>query len=104
MGAVVDVLHVGSEDIETIKKQYSDCTVIKQSNHDRTIQRYTVIILNEDETSYYTFLLQKSMATASANFCARIASDPKFAEQMRVMVKELLAQAQSKLPKTMKIG
>lgn len=83
MGAIVDVLHLGQKELCLIKVEYPNCLAINQTNSSHIIQKYRVIIPDEDEDSYYMFLLDNRIATSSANFLCRVENDPKFAESMR---------------------
>ena len=90
MGAVTDVLHVGPKELCLIKTEYPDCLLINQSNTEFTIQKIRVIIPNEDEESYYLFLLDNCIAMSSVNFRCRVESDRKFADSMRARMKRAI--------------
>ncbi len=90
MGAVTDVLHVGPKELCLIKTEYPDCLLINQSNTEFTIQKIRVIIPNEDEESYYLFLVDNCIALSSTNFLCRVESDRKFAESMRTRMRRAI--------------
>jgi hypothetical protein len=83
MGAITDILHIGPAEVRLLAARYPDCLVSNQTNSHRAIQKYRVIIPNEDENDYYLFLLDNGIAICSRNFLARIESDRKFADTMR---------------------
>jgi hypothetical protein len=85
MGAIVDVLLLGSEELETITNEYPGCHFMRLSYQDDIISQYRVIIPNEDEDSYYEFLVKNTLAMSSRNFYSRIKSDRKFAKRMETM-------------------
>ena len=91
MGAIIDTLHLGQDEICLIKEKYPEAIIHKQSNSDTIIQKYRVIIQSENwtEDSYYVFLIDSCIAMSSASFCARVDSDSKFAERMRTRISEV---------------
>lgn len=92
MGAIVDTLFLGPKEISLVVSEYPDCTIINQSHSDHSIQRYRVIIPNDDRCadSYYIFLVDNGIAMSSRNFLARIASDQRFVERMKIKVADSL--------------
>lgn len=92
MGAIVDTLYLDASEISVVQRAYPNCTVLNQSLSDTGIQRYRVIIPNDDQSadSYYLFLINNGIAMSSRNFLGRIASDQRFVERMKVKVSESL--------------
>lgn len=92
MGAIIDTLHVGIEELSLVKAKYPDCVVVNQSYSDFTIQRYKIIIPSETGSmdNYYLFLIDSGIAMSSRNFLGRIASDQKFVDRMRIRISESL--------------
>lgn len=92
MGAIVDTLFLDEKEMSILVKEYPDCKVVNQSHSDYGIQRYRVIIPNDDNStdSYYLFLINHGIAMSSRNFLGRIASDQKFVDRMRLKVTESL--------------
>ena len=91
MGAIVDILLLGQDDISLLKKRYPECVLTNLTNSNQLTQRYRVIIPGEElDDSYYYFLLENLIATSSKNFQARLESDEKFTERMKSRVAWLL--------------
>ena len=93
MGAIVDVLHLGESELETVKRQYPGCSITNETHSYHSIQRYRVIIPSEDEEGYYLFLVQNTIATCSTNFLSRTQSDQRFAERMKANIATYLETA-----------
>lgn len=96
MGAIVDTLHFGPEEISLLIDEYPDAVITNLTNSHQVFQQYRVIIPSKNwyEDSYYVFLLDNGIAMSSSTFCSRIESDPKFVTRMRAKVvgtKERLA-------------
>lgn len=90
MGAIIDILHLGENELCLIKAEYPYCQVTNQTNSHHIIQKYRIIIPDEVEDSYYLFLLDNCIAMSSANFLCRVDSDRKFAERMRARIEEAI--------------
>ena len=85
MGAIVDILLLSRDDISLLKKKYPSCALINLTNSVQVTQRYRLILptVEQDDISYYSFLLDNLIAMSSANFLARIESDEDFSKKMR---------------------
>jgi hypothetical protein len=96
--AIIDTLHLGKEELSIIQAKYPDCKVTNQSHSDYSIQKYRVIIPNEDGCvdSYYKFLIENGIAMSSSNFLGRIVSDQRFVDRMRTKVYDFADKTQSK--------
>jgi hypothetical protein len=96
MGAIVDILLLSQEDISLLKKRYPNCLLTNIDNNKNLTKHYRFILQGEDldGDSYYNFLLDNLIATASANFRSRLESDPKFTERMRARVAANLSKFQ----------
>lgn len=92
MGAIVDTLFLDEKEMSILVGEYPECKVVNQSHSDYGIQRYRVIIPNDDNSTdnYYLFLISHGIAMSSRNFLGRIASDQKFVDRMRLKVTESL--------------
>lgn len=101
MGAIVDTLYLGAEELSTLKAAYPACRVINKSHSDFKIQRYQVIIPHEENCydSYYIFLIDNGIAMSSKNFVGRIASDKRFVERMRSRITELESKGKRRFTK-----
>lgn len=96
MGAIVDTLFIEKSDLGTLKRRYPDCVTINETGSEHLIQRYRVIIPNEElfDDGYYLFLLDNGIAMSSASFLARVESDRKFAARMTERVALDMAKMQ----------
>lgn len=96
MGAIVDTLFLDQKEMDLLVDEYPECKVVNQSHSDYGIQRYRVIIPNDDHSTdnYYLFLINHGIAMSSRNFLGRIASDQKFVDRMRLKVTESLKNMQ----------
>ena len=84
MGAIVDVLLLGKEDLFLLQKRYPEYVLTNMTNTSNFIQRYRLIIPGEDlDDAYYCFLLDNMIAMSSYNFRSRLDTDEKFTERMR---------------------
>ena len=85
MGAIVDKLRLGRDDIHLLKKRYPDCVLSIVSTPATLTQQYKAIIPSEDPDgdSYYLFLVDNRIAAASSNFRSRLEIDENFKERMR---------------------
>lgn len=101
MGAIVDTLYLGAEELSIITREYPACKAINRSHTKFKIQKYQVIIPHEENShdSYYIFLIENGIAMSSKNFVGRIASDKRFVERMRSRVTELMDKGKKLLPK-----
>lgn len=97
MGAIVDTVYLSPKEISILIEAYPDCRIVNQSHSDSGIQRYRVIIPNDDHCtdSYYLFLIKMGIAMSSRNFLGRIASDQKFVDRMRVKIAETMDKMKS---------
>lgn len=88
MGAIVDTVFLGTEEIAKVKDEYPEAVIRTRTFTATTIQRYLVIIPDHNwfDDDYYQFLLDNHIATSSSAFCSRVESDKKFAERMRALV------------------
>jgi hypothetical protein len=83
MAAIVDMMVVGLEELVAITKEYPDAVVQPTLPATGLIRRFRVIIPNEDEDSWYKYLVANRIAMSSKNFFTRIKSDPRFADRMK---------------------
>lgn len=83
MSAIVDRLILGPKDIDVIKRRYPACITTNLSRSRSSFQEYRVIIPNEEEDSYYNYLLDCHLATSSHKLISRLASDKTFAESVQ---------------------
>jgi hypothetical protein len=85
MGAIVDTLHLNANEIPLIQSRFRNCNVSNQSSTGCGIQKYRIIIVEEDLSNdeYYLFLIINGIARSSSSFLARIESDQSFVERMR---------------------
>jgi hypothetical protein len=90
LGAIADTLHIGRSELSIVEAKYRDCLVINQTNSNLIIQKYLIIIPNEDENSYYEFLLDNCIAMFSSKFRSRASSDTEFAQCMRARMSEYI--------------
>jgi hypothetical protein len=86
MGAIVDFLLLGPEELVLVKNKYPNSLATNQTNSAQIIQLYRVIIPNEDDDSYYHFLVDNQIAMSSKNFYSRIKSDQKFVKRMKARI------------------
>lgn len=83
MGAIVDILFLGQEEISLIKNTFPGCVLINLTNSNHLTQRYRLIIPGvDDDDSYYNFLADNLIAMSSSNFRSRLESDQTFSERM----------------------
>ncbi|QWV92895.1 hypothetical protein KP004_17240 [Geomonas oryzisoli] len=80
---ITDVLILGPAELQILCDEYVGCRVERLSPSYSLIQQYRITIEVEDEGSYYDFLLDNSMATASHNFYYRVRLDKAFSEKIR---------------------
>ena len=92
MGAIIDTLYLGIEDLSLVKAKYPECVVVKQSHSDYIVQKYMVVIPTDNDSidNYYIFLIGSGIAMSSVNFIGRITSDQKFGDRMRIRISEFL--------------
>jgi hypothetical protein len=83
VAAIVDLMVVGIEELVAITKQYPDAVVRPIHPTTGVVRRFRVIIPDEDEDSWYQFLVANRIAMSSKNFCSRTKSDPRFAARMK---------------------
>lgn len=90
MGNIIDTLYLDKRELMIFKSSYPNAQVFNQSYSDTSIQRYRVIIPNENRStdSYYTFLINNGIAMSSSNFIRRIAGDQKFVSRMEESIHE----------------
>jgi hypothetical protein len=98
LGAIVDTLFIEEADLRLVKERYPRCVAMNQSDDALLIQRYRVIIPDEDlaDDSYYLFLLENGIAMSSNNFLSRVESDRPFAERMSRKIAESMERVQLK--------
>jgi len=91
MGAIVDTLYLGESELSIVQGKYPRCHITNQSGTGSTIQKYRVIIPDEEwcDDSYYIFLLDNGIAMSSNSFIGRVESDPKFVERMKARMSEI---------------
>lgn|GEM_PF-2580374 len=96
MGAIVDTLFIEETDLTILKERYPRLVALKQSGDQLLIQRYRVIIPDEDlaDEGYYLFLLENGIAMSSNNFVSRVESDKQFAERMGRKITESMEKLQ----------
>lgn len=90
MGAIVDTLRLGQEELDIFINQYPDCILNKLTTSDNPYQDYRLIVPNAEEDDYYTFLLENLIATSSNKFIARVRSDTAFASKVRTKMEMVL--------------
>lgn len=83
MGAIVDTLLLDLIDIRMVQDKYPDCVITKQTNHKSVIQKFQLVIPNEDEHRYYYFLVDNCIAMSSRNFVRMALNDPDFMIRMK---------------------
>jgi hypothetical protein len=90
VGAIVDTLHLRPEELKMIMGEYPDAEILAPANSNHLIQQVRVIIPSDDwtEDDYYLFLIDKSIAMSSTNFCSRVGSDPVFVARIRALMAE----------------
>jgi hypothetical protein len=96
VGAIVDTLHLGRDEVEIIMGKYPDAVITNQTNTHNAIQKHRVIIQSEDwlEDCYYYFLIDSCIAMSSTSFCSRVQSDPRFVSKMRARIAETMEELQ----------
>jgi hypothetical protein len=83
MGSIIDILNIMLSDIGVIRSKYPECIVLNQDLDDcDTTQKIVIVIPEEDENSYYDFLLNNGIAMSSKEFTYRISHEKLFAEKM----------------------
>ncbi|HEX2966619.1 MAG TPA: hypothetical protein VHO84_12585 [Syntrophorhabdaceae bacterium] len=83
MGAIVDVMLLGEAEKLILQRRYPKCVLRKLPDSGLLLQKYRLIIPGEElDDSYYHFLVDHTIAFASANFRARVDSDEAFAQRM----------------------
>jgi hypothetical protein len=99
VGAIVDTLHLGRDEVEIIMGKYPDAVITNQTNSNNAIQKHRIIIQSEDwlEDCYYYFLIDSCIAMSSTSFCSRVQSDPRFVSKMRARIAETMEEIQRKL-------
>jgi hypothetical protein len=97
MGAIVDIMWIDKGNIELIRNRYPASVIRNQSECGIGIQKFRVIIPNEDpyDDSYYFFLFDNLIAMCSRNFQARLVEDEKFRERIRARAEENLKKARA---------
>ncbi|MBJ6751238.1 hypothetical protein [Geomonas anaerohicana] len=83
MGTIVDILNIRPRDIGVVHIKYPNCLILNPhfSDYD-TAQRIVIVIPEEDENSYYDFLLNNGIAMSSKEFTYRISHEKLFADRM----------------------
>ncbi|QXE92417.1 hypothetical protein KP001_07805 [Geomonas subterranea] len=83
MGTIVDILNIRPRDIGVVHIQYPDCLVLNPAFIDYdTAQKIVIVISEEDENSYYDFLLNNGIAMSSKDFTYRVSHEKLFADRM----------------------
>ncbi|QWV92896.1 hypothetical protein KP004_17245 [Geomonas oryzisoli] len=83
MSVIIDTLIIGLGEPTILTEAFPDCKVTKLTRADAMIQRYRVILKDEDEERYFEFLQDNCMAMTSNRFYFRVKNDKAFAEKMR---------------------
>jgi hypothetical protein len=85
MRAIVDLLYLKVVEVGIIKNQYPHCQITLRSGAKDHIQQYQLVLPDEDENddSYYNFLLDNLIAMCSRKFHARLARDKDFRSRIR---------------------
>lgn len=89
MGAVVDTLILGHEELNILTIEYTRCILRNLTNTAQAFQHYRIIIENENEEDYYDFLVQNKIAMSSHKFYSRVKSDKIFASKMDLRMRML---------------
>lgn len=91
MGAIVDILFLGPDEVRLIRSKYPQCLLASMAADERPTRRYRLIIPNEElaDEGYYNFLVDNMIALSSASFRSRLDSDGGFRERMQARVAEL---------------
>jgi len=90
MGAVVDTLILGPSELLIIRIKYNKCVIEKLTKSCHNIQRYRVIIPDEDESNYYDFLIEEHIAMCSSKFYSRLESDKIFKERVKTKIENAI--------------
>jgi hypothetical protein len=100
VGNIVDTLYLDRRELMIFKSSYPDAQIFNQSYSDNSVQRYRVIIPNEERSadSYYTFLVSNGIAMSSSNFIRRIAGDRKFVSRMEESIQEFADRNRDNAP------
>ena len=93
MGAIVDTLFLGEDEISLFKKTFPDCVLINLTDSSHLHQRYRLIIPSQDlDDSYYYFLIDNHIAMSSISFRSRLESDEKFTARMEARAATMLGK------------
>lgn len=83
MGTIIDILNIMPRDIEVFHIKYPDCLILNPAFRDYDkAQKIVIVIPDEEENSYYDFLLNNGIATSSKEFTYRVSHEKLFADRM----------------------
>lgn len=92
MGSIVDVLNLMPSEIHILQSKYPSCLILNENIHGYVAQKLVIVIPEEDESSYYEFLLKNFIALSSKEFTYKITHDKQFAKIMRARAAELIEE------------